>query len=171
MNRCAFYSLGLDINQVVYLRRNKNVVGARYLGVEVSGVRHITKHIFYRADGETEKLHVTCGYLTDISKRVYPTIEDAIHDTNPIQYQVVVLNELLKTGFCFTTEVSCIGCMELGKTMWRWDGFQPIPAHIHYSGFKITWDGEWGCEYIGDTAYYQTEQECIEDNHVDVITF
>lgn len=165
------YSLGLDINDVVYLRRDGKVIGARYLGLESEAQRgDITSLKFYRADGAVEVIKMCCGYLNSSTKRVYATIEDAIHE-KPIKYIVNDVTVFMKDYFCFTHETTCVGYSELGKTVWEWDGYKPKKVHNWHANYKIKYDGEWGCEYIGKNQYYDTEEECRCDNHVDVVTF
>ena len=167
------WSLDLDINEVIYLRRDGKVVGARYLGLEsaVNGCGCITIHKFYRADGIEEELKVSCGFKNETTKRVYLTIEDAIHDVEPIKYRKVDITSLTIDFFEFSHDRSCTGFTRLGKHVWKWDGFKPKIVHVGHFDYKITWDGEWGCEYIGKLKYYDTEEECRCDNHVDVVTF
>lgn len=170
MKRIA-YSLGLDINDVVYLRRDGKVIGARYLGLESETQRgEITLLKFYRADGEVEVIKMYCGCLKDSTKSVYATIEDAIHE-KPIKYIVNDITDFMKDYFGFTHATTCIGYCMLGKTVWKWDGYKPKKVHKWHTNYKIAYNGEWSCEYIGKDKYYDTEEECRRENHVDVMTF
>jgi hypothetical protein len=170
------WSLDLKINDVVYLRRDGKVIGAKYLGLESDAESgEYTTLRFYRADGKTENIRLCNGSYFDSEKlQVYATIEDAIHK-KPIGYRSVDITNLTKDEFGFThthTRVSTsIGCLKLGKFVWIWDGYKPVKKHIWHTNYKITYDGEWGCEYIGKLKYYATEEECRCDNHVDVVTF
>lgn len=160
-------SLDLDVNEVVYLRRAGKVMGAKYLGLESTGSMG-TRHLFLRADGITETIYIGCG-ASSTSKSVYLTIEDAIHD-KPIRERHIDITGILQ-GFGFYLKRREIGCIMLGKDMWRWDGYQPICSHLSHEDFKITWDGEWNYKYIGAKGYCDSLEECKSNNHVDVITF
>lgn len=167
------WSLDLDINEVVYLRRDGKVIGAKYLGFssQANGYGNVIYHKFYRADGEAEVISISCGYINEKPKGVYATIEDAIHDVEPIRYRKVNITNLMIELFGFSYERNCIGGLYLGKHVWKWDGYKPKKVHVHQWDYKITWDGEWTCKYNGKNKYYATEEECRCDNHVDVVTF
>ena len=173
MNKRIIWSLALDINEVVYLRRDGKIVAAKYLGLvsKASGCGYTTIHRFYRADGKTDSLIITCGNLKDICKKVYATIEDAIHDENPIAYKYADITELAIDLFGFSHERSVIGGVYLGKTLWKWNGYTAKSVHVDQFVFDIKWDGKWHCEYIGKEKYYNTQEECMQENHVDVVTF
>lgn len=173
MNRRKFWSLDLDINEVVYIRRDGKIVAAKYRGFRssVSGYGAKTIHEFYRADGNFEKITFCCGCLNSISSRVFFSIEDAIHDLNYKEPRCIDITEMTKDMFCWSHVRTCIGGRELGRTMWRWDGYQPQEVHVSHFDYVITWDGEWGCEYTGKKTYYQTKEECLADNHVGVVAF
>lgn len=167
------WSLDLDINEVVYLRRDGKVIGAKYLGLssQTNGSGDYTYHNFHRADGIDEVISISCGYRNENSKRVYATIEDAIHDVEPIIYRKVDITNLAMELFGFSHERNCIGGLFLGKHVWKWDGYKPKKVHVGQFNYKITWDGEWKCQYKGKEIYYTTEEECRRSNHVDVVTF
>lgn len=172
MNR-IIWSLDLDINEVVYLRRDGKIVGARYLGLlsQSSGYGNFTKHTFQRADGVEEVISISCGYINEKRNRLYHTIEDAIQDVEPIRYRKVDITTLTIDLFGFSHERNCFGGLYLGKDAWKWDGYKPIKVHVGQNDYKITWDGEWKCKYVGKDKYYATEEECRCANHVDVVTF
>jgi hypothetical protein len=171
MCKRKIYSLGLEVNEVVYLRRDGKVVGAKYLGLESNfKVGEITTLRFYRADGIYESIKVCCGYLKESSKNVYATIEDAIHQI-PIEYEVLDITDLMKQIFGFTHMTTGLGRNTLGKTMWTWDGFRPKMGHVWHANYKIIYNGDWVCECLVNKKYYDTEEECRANNHVDVVTF
>lgn len=171
MSERKIYSLGLKVNEVVYLRRDGKVVGAKYLGL-VSNFRglEITTLKFHRADGVYESIKVSCGYLKDSSNNVYATIEDAIHQI-PIKYKVLDITDLMTQTFGFTFMVTGLGRKTLGKTIWTWDGFKPQFEHLWHANYRIIYNGDWVCECIVNKKYYDTEEECRANNHVDVVTF
>lgn len=173
MNKRIIWALALDINEVVYLRRDGKIVAAKYLGLisKANGCGDTTIHRFYRADGQTDLLIITCGNLKHICKRVYKTIEDAIHDVNPIAYKRADITELTIDVFGFSHERSVIGGLYLGKTLWKWNGFTSESVHVGQFDFDIEWNGKWSCKYIGKGKYYNTQEECMQENHVDVVTF
>lgn len=167
------WSLDLEINDVVYLRRDGKVIGAKYLGFssQTSGYGGCTYHKFNRADGIEEVISVSCGYINEKSKRVYTTIEDAIHDVEHIRYRKVDITNLAMELFGFSHERNCIGGLYFGKSVWEWDGYKAKKVHVCQFDYEITWDGEWKCKYKGKKIYYATDEECRCDNHVDVVTF
>lgn len=166
------WSLDLKINDVVYLRRDGKVIGARYIGLESDAERvEYTTLRFYRADGKTETMRLcNSSYFEAEKLQVYATIEDAIHKKT-MGYRSVDITDLIKSVFGFTHTRASSGYLMLGKSVWIWDGYKPVKKHIWHTNYKITYDGEWGCEYIGKLKYYATEEECRCDNHVDVVTF
>lgn len=162
----------VDINEVVYMRRDGKIVGARYLGLVSDAERGAyTTLRFYRADDKIETIRLcNCSYFDSKKIQVYATIEDAIHQ-RPIGFKWVDITDFTKVEFGFTHVSASIGRLELCKPVWKWDGYKPTKTYICHTNYKITYDGEWGCEYIGKLKYYNSEEECRCDNHVDVVTF
>lgn len=172
MNKRVIVSFDLDVNEVVYLRRDGRIVAAKFLGFEDFG-NHKTYLNLVRADGVHERLYVGVGAPT-VRKRMYLTIEDAIHDNNKVSERYLDISSVMEE-FGLYRKVNKIGCTILGKDMWRWDGYQPKCSHLNHQCFKITWDGEWYCEFIGGSVggsvYYDSKEKCIAANHVDVVSF
>lgn len=173
MYKRTIYSLDLDINEVVYLRREGKIIAAKYLGLvsKTSGYGNITKHIFYRADGKEEIINVSCGYTKEKNKAVYRNIEDAIHGINSFEYRLVDITNILKEAFGFCHRRTDFGANCLGKVVWKWDGYGAKDVHIGHFSHDIYWDGKWKCVYIGNIKYYTTREECMQENHTDVVTF
>ena len=171
MERIAYF-LDVDINQVVYLRRNNKVVAAKYRGF-VCKRGDCTTHKFDMADGTHETISVSSGYTTGKHYSVYPTIEDAIHDTNILSFQWQDITPTLIEKFGFNHEFTCVGRKELGLAKWKWDAYHPERIHVWHECFDIIFDGDWSCKltFRGADKYYDTANECREKNHVDVVTF
>lgn len=168
MNKRVIVSFDLDVNEVVYLRRDGRIIAAKYLGFEDFG-DYKTYLYLVRADGVHERLYVGCGAPT-ARKSMYRTIEDAIHDNNKVAERYWDISFVMEE-FGMYLKVNHIGCTILGKNMWRWDGYQSKCSHLNHQCFKIAWDGEWHCDYIGRPMYYDSKEKCIAANHVDVVTF
>jgi hypothetical protein len=152
----------------VYLRRDGRIIAAKFLGLEDLG-SYKTYLNLVRADGVHERLYVGNGAPT-ARKSMYRTIEDAIHDNNKVAERYWDISFIMEE-FGMYRKVNQIGCTILGKDMWRWDGYQSKCSHMDHQYFKIVWDGEWHCDYIGRPMYYDSKEKCIAANHVDVVTF
>lgn len=171
MERIAYF-LDVDINQVVYLRRDNKVVAAKYLGFVNTRIS-CTKHRFERADGKLDIVCVSNGYTKGYHYGIFPTIEDAIQNTNVFDFRLEDITQTLIENLGFTHEYSFVGRKNLGLAKWYWDSFQPKREHIYHDCFDIIFNGEWKCKHVYGSVekYYDTDKECRESNHVDVVTF
>ena len=168
MNKRVIVRFELNVNEVVYLRREGRIIAAKFLGFGDFG--NLKTYLnFVRADGVHERLYVGPGAPT-IRKIFYRTIEDAIHDTNRVAERHVDISSVMEE-FGMYRKAGIYGNETLGKDMWMWDGYQPKCSHLNHQYFKITWDGEWHCDFIGGSTYYDSKEKCIAANHVDVVTF
>lgn len=170
IKRFALELAMVNVGDVVFLRRNGKVIGARYKGCKSvpNASVHITKHLFERADGVSENLYVSPSEL----KAVYPTIEDAIHDTSHISYRRVDIAELLKERFGFFIEYGPFGTSFVTKK-YKWDGYRPKEILDTHYNYTVVYDGEWRLERNKNLKekVYDSYDECIADNVVDVVTF
>ena len=169
--------LHLNINDVVYLRIKDNkgdciITAAKYLGWHTQhdccGDLHVT-YDFLLPNGRIHS--VRSEYIS-----VYESIEDAIND-NKKYITCTKLSDFIRLeskGFALMR--NSIGVPEMCKVMYKWDGYQAkeVIMSDYYFEFSRNADG-YACEVRKDKrdaeTYYNSKEECLNNNKVKVMTF
>ena len=172
MTRNIYTLTNVEIGDIVYLRRDGKIIGAKYQGFVSTYLNSSNKTInkFYRADGVYEELELFCASVCN-SKYVFRTIEDARHDI-PITWSTKAVNNVFREYFDFIKQFNGL-YRETCLIKYKWDGYQPQPVLVNHSKYDLSYDGEWSISLREEPKIklWDTYEKCVTDNSVEVITF
>lgn len=172
MTRNIYTLTDVEIGDIVYLRRDGKIIGAKYQGFVSTYLKASNRTInkFYRADGVYEELDLF-GRSDNNSKYVFRTIEDAIHD-KPIKWSAKMVNDVFIEQFGFIREFNGL-YRETCLIKYKWDGYQPQGVRVNHTKYDLFYDGEWSISLREEPKIklWDTYEKCVADNSVEVITF
>lgn len=172
MTRHIYTLTGVEIGDIVYLRRDGKIIGAKYQGFVSTYLRASNRTInkFYRADRVYEELDLFCRSDNN-SKYVFRSIEDAIHD-KPIKWSAKIVNDVFIEQFGFIREFNGL-YRETCLIKYKWDGYRPRPVRVNHTKYDLSYDGEWSISLREEPEIrlWDTYEKCVADNSVEVITF
>jgi hypothetical protein len=155
----------------VYVRRDGKVIAARVESYQwrPSSFNCNDSYVnLLRADGKKEQLYMQSRM------EFYETIEDAINDKR-IDIELYNIEAILSVfGFGHNRQVC--GVSAIGKMFYKWDGFKATPHFLWSTYTELTWSNQgWSWSFrnerLKNMKLYETEEECIANNAVQVVTF
>jgi hypothetical protein len=171
---------GVMPNDVVYVKRDGKIIAAKVTEYKYAyqnrkiykyhdNYKRVESVVLHRADGVDEDLR-----LVDYTW-LYHSIEDAINHRPLEIVDIDITNYLIaKYGFEYQKKDGC-----LTKRVYRWDTYnvKAVDLSCKYFIIRCTCNGlsverkNGIIDYVDMSKFYETEEECRKDNHVDVITF
>lgn len=169
--------LHLHINDVVYFRLKDGkgeciITAAKYVG-------WYTKFDCCGFFGVNYDFILPNGKIHSVNEKsisVYASIEDAIND-NKMYISKTPLKDFLRLeSKGFKLMQTCIGGYGLCKVLYKWDGYQPKAVTMCYWSFDFSRNADLYSyklrEDRHDTeTYYNSKEECLNNNKVKVMTF
>ena len=169
--------LHLNINDVVYLRLKDNkgeciITAAKYVGwytkVDCCGGFNVN-YDFLLPNGRIHSVHHK-------SLSVYASIEDAINDNKKYITKTPLKDFLRLESKGFTLMQTCIGGQDLCKVLYKWDGYQPKAVTMCYWSFDFSRNADLYSYKLREDrydteTYYNSKEECLNNNKVKVMTF
>ena len=176
-----FMLLNANVGDVLYVRENKTVVAAKIIKYTFGSYKNSfsdASHawlLYAGGDGTPKVQYIGCHN----DKKFYRTIEDCINDANPVEKYFIDIDKVAeKCGMKATREHTQCGYGYYGVWKYKWDGFKPKRVHVMLTEFLLVNDENgWHYETIKHsrekepTKYYDTYEECIADNKVQVVVF
>ena len=174
-----FALLNANIGDVLYVRNDDKVTAVKLVKIlcgepNVSCGRGVFGWLLIAGEGGEPKR----VYLGNKTTKFYPTIEDCINDTNPIERCLVTEEDLTKRcGLQFEGIRTSVGIGYWGCWKFIWDGFRPKRISLAAFEFNFICDENgWHCDYKDSVKkqnlkYYDTYEDCIADNQVKVVVF
>ena len=169
--------LHLNINDVVYLRLKDDkgeciISAAKYIGwytkLGCGGFFNVN-YDFLLPNG---RIHS----VTSQSISVYASIEDAINDNKKHITKTPLKDFLRLESKGFTWMRNCIGSLEMCKVLYRWDGYQANEVIMCYWSFDFSRNADLYSYKLREDrydteTYYNSKEECLNNNKVKVMTF
>lgn len=169
--------LHLNINDVVYIRLKDDkgeciITAAKYLGWYAKFACGSGFSINYHFLLPNGRIHS----VPSQSISVYASIEDAINDNKKYISKTPLKDFLRLESKGFTLMRNCIGSLDFGKVFYKWDGYQPKAVTMYYWDFDFSRNADLYSyklrENKHDTeTYYNSIEECLDNNKVKIMTF
>lgn len=181
-----FLLLNANVGDVLYQRfydkeSDKKLVRAVkivsfYCGKITAHVLHSNSYVKILIAGNGDKAeYVYIGSGSTV--KFYRSVEDCINDRNPVEK--CVLDERVIASECgmnvesFRTDFGMSYC---GVYKFKWDGYMPKRIEVALSDYNFVkdengWHSEFRPYEKNPTKYYDTYEECIADNSVNVVVF
>lgn len=111
-------------------------------------------------------------HSSKIPSILYESVDD-FRKNNPIMDNYGSTDNCYNGGFICGLFKKCSTCNCGGLIYtWKWNGCKAVKYIVGTKGVAWTWDADgFHCELNGMYGCYRTEQECIKNNEVSVVTF
>lgn len=169
--------LHLHINDVVYLRLKDDkgeciITAAKYVGWYTKWNCCGFCCVNYDFILPNGRIHS----VKEESISVYESIEDAINDNKKLISKTPLKDFLRLESKGFTLMQTCIGGYELCKVFYKWDGYQPKAVTMCYWSFDFSRNADLYSYKLREDrhnteTYYNSKEECLDNNKVKIMTF
>ena len=178
MNEISILNLKY-LGQVLYKRVDEGITEVRYNGYGWSVEDRVGVSTLLRAD-TMKNTDIWDGH-----DNIYLTADDAINETNPIDFQSIRIDDLITEDQLFMLGVDNYEVEEVIITLYYWDGYKVENIQYAMKNFNIRVNNEQnisielGGQYRrqlakkskGRQTYYYSYIECLKDNEVKIFKF